>query len=143
MERQLRLLIIEDSENDALLLLRELRKSNWSITSERVCTAEDMRSCLKKQIWDVIVCDYVMPNFSCLQALKVLKEAGLDIPFILVSGQITDDQAVAAMKAGAIAYVLKGSSSTDLLQAIQDAIVGKHYLSSTLSERASVIIFKR
>jgi signal transduction histidine kinase len=122
MERQLRLLIIEDSENDALLLLRELRKSNWSIVSERVCTAEDMRSCLKKQIWDVIVCDYVMPNFSCLQALKVLKEAGLDIPFILVSGQITDDQAVAAMKAGAHDFVMKGNLKR-LIPAIEREII--------------------
>ena len=109
MEKQLRLLIIEDSENDALLLLRELRKSSWSLVSERVYTAEDMRYCLNKQNWDIVVCDYVMPNFGCLQALKVLKEAGLDIPFILVSGQITDDQAVSAMKAGANDFVMKGN----------------------------------
>jgi signal transduction histidine kinase len=122
MDRPLRLLIIEDSENDALLLLRELRKSNWSIISERVCTAENMRLCLKKQNWDVIVCDYVMPNFSCLQALKVLKEAGLDIPFILVSGQITDDQAVAAMKAGAHDFVMKGNLKR-LIPAIDREII--------------------
>ena len=122
MERQLRLLIIEDSENDALLLLRELRKSSWSLVSERVYTAEDIMYCLKKQNWDVIVCDYVMPNFGCLQALKVLKEAGLDIPFILVSGQMTDDQAVSAMKAGANDFVMKGNLKR-LIPAIDREII--------------------
>ncbi len=122
MEKQLRLLIIEDSENDALLLLRELRKSNWSLVSERIYTAEDMRLCLQKQTWDVIVCDYVMPNFGCLQALKVLKETNLDIPFILVSGQITDDQAVAAMKAGANDFVMKGNLKR-LIPAIEREII--------------------
>ncbi|MGP8079710.1 MAG: response regulator [Dehalococcoidales bacterium] len=122
MENQLRLLIVEDSENDALLLLRELRKSSWSVVSERVFTARDMRDCLRKQVWDVIVCDYVMPDFSCLQALKVINEAGLDIPFILVSGRITDDQAVAAMKAGAHDFVMKGNLNR-LIPAIEREIV--------------------
>ena len=107
MQNQLRLLIVEDSENDALLLLRELRKSSWSVVSEHVFTAPDMRRCLQKRAWDVIVCDYVMPDFSCLQALKILNEAGFDIPFILVSGRISDDQAVAAMKAGVHDFVMK------------------------------------
>jgi signal transduction histidine kinase len=109
MENELRLLIVEDSENDALLLLRELRKSSWVVRSERVFTAQDMRSCLRKQVWDVIICDYVMPDFSCLQALKILHDEGLDIPFILVSGRITDAQAVAAMKAGVHDFVMKGN----------------------------------
>lgn len=92
------------------------------MVSERVCTAQDMYACLKKQVWDVIVCDYVMPDFNCLQALKVLNEAGLDIPFILVSGRITDDQAVTAMKAGAHDFVMKENLKR-LIPAIERAIV--------------------
>lgn len=105
----LRVLIVDDSEKDAILMLRELRKAGYSPEHKRVDTAEGVEQALAEQDWDVILCDHVMPGFSGPQALKVLHRKGLDIPFIVVSGQIGEDAAVEAMKAGANDYVLKDS----------------------------------
>jgi PAS domain S-box-containing protein len=103
----LQLLIIEDSENDALLLQLELERAGYLVSGRRVETAEGMREALEDRSWDVIVADYVMPRFNGLAALGVVKQMGLDVPFIIVSGHIRDDTAVAAMKAGAHDYVMK------------------------------------
>ncbi|MBI2143725.1 response regulator [Candidatus Woesearchaeota archaeon] len=105
---QLKVLIVEDSEDDALLLGRELRQGGFEVVSERVDTAKAMAAALKKQEWDIIISDYIMPNFSGLDALKALRASGIDIPFIIVSGQIGEETAVEAMKAGANDYVMKG-----------------------------------
>jgi len=107
MSRPLRVLIIEDSENDAILLLRELRRSGYAPVHERVDTAAAMRDALENKKWDIIISDFVMPQFSGLEALKLTQEAGLDLPFIVVSGKIGEDTAVAAMKAGAHDYIMK------------------------------------
>jgi len=109
MSKQLRVLIVEDSEDDTLLLLRELRKGGYEPVYERVETAESMKAALKKQKWDIIISDYVMPRFFGLAALNVLKESGLDLPFIIVSGNIGEDIAVGAMRAGAHDYIIKGN----------------------------------
>jgi len=103
----LQVLIIEDSENDAELLELELERSGYDPVCHRVETAVAMTSALQAQRWDVIIADYVMPHFSGLEALALVKEKGLDLPFIVVSGHITEDTAVAAMKAGAHDYVMK------------------------------------
>src|SRR5262249_6966165 len=95
------------SENDADLLQLELERAGYNPQCQRVETAEAMMIALRRQHWDVVVADYVMPHFSGLTALATLKEMSLDIPFIVVSGHITDDTAVAAMKAGAHDYVMK------------------------------------
>ena len=100
-------LIIDDSEDDALVTIRELKRGGYSPTFERVDTAEAMMSALKSGPWDVIICDYVMPSFSGLAALNVFKASGLDLPFILVSGKVGEDRAVEAMRAGATDYVMK------------------------------------
>lgn len=107
--KPLRVLIIEDSEDDALLLLRELGRRGYKPVSERVETADAMKAALQKQKWDLIISDYVLPQFSGPAALEVLKESGLDLPFIIVSGKIGEDSAVASMKAGAHDYMIKGS----------------------------------
>ncbi len=109
MEGELRLLIIEDSEDDALLLVRELRREGIAPVYERVETAEAMREALRRQSWDLVISDYVMPGFSGLAALGLMKESGADLPFIIISGRIGEDAAVEAMKAGAHDYILKGS----------------------------------
>jgi PAS domain S-box-containing protein len=109
MPKPLRILIVEDSEEDALLLLMELRRSGYEPDSERVETRESMKKALQRQEWDVVISDYVMPKFSGLEALATLKESGLDLPFIIVSGNIGEDIAVEAMKAGAHDYILKGN----------------------------------
>lgn len=100
-------MLVEDSEDDALLVLRELRKGGYDPVSERVETPEAMKAALQKQKWDVIISDYFMPAFSGLAALRLLKESDLDLPFIIVSGKIGEDTAVEAMKAGAHDYILK------------------------------------
>jgi len=107
MPKPLRVLIVEDSENDALLLLRELRRIGYDPAYERVYTAKDLNSALEKQTWDVIISDFVMPQFSGLEALKLVKGKGLDIPFIITSGKISEDTAVMSMKAGAADYIMK------------------------------------
>ena len=107
MGKPLRVLIVEDSENDALLLLRELKRAGYEPVHERVYTALDMNTALEKQYWDVIISDFVMPQFSGLEALKLVQGKRLDIPFIITSGKISDDTAMISMKAGAADYIMK------------------------------------
>ncbi len=109
MSKPLNMLIVEDSEDDALLLLVQLRKSGYQPDFMRVETRESMLAALDQRTWDVVTSDYVMPRFSGLHALSVLRESGLDLPFIIVSGNIGEDIAVEAMKAGAHDYILKGN----------------------------------
>jgi len=118
MSMPLRVLIIEDSEDDAALLERELRRGGYEPVAKRVETAEAMSAELKRQDWDIIISDYVLPRFSGLKALNVLKEAGLDLPFIVISGKIGEDTAVEAMRAGAHDYIMK-ERLTRLIPAIQ------------------------
>jgi len=109
MSKPLRVLIIEDSEDDTLLLLRELRKGGYGPVYERVETPEAMSSALENQQWDIVISDYVLPKFSGLAALEVLRKSGQDLPFIILSGHIGEDIAVGAMKAGAHDYIIKGN----------------------------------
>ncbi len=103
----LRVLIIEDSEDDMLLVIHELRRGGYDPVFERVETAEAMAAALGKESWDLVIADYVLPSFSGLDALKLLQKAGLDLPFVLVSGTIGEETAVEAMKAGAHDYIMK------------------------------------
>jgi len=94
----LRVLIVEDSEDDAILVLRELRRGGYEPTFERVDTPQAMNAALDQQAWDIVLCDYAMPRFSMPAALAMVKEKGLDLPFIIVSGAIGEEAAVAAKK---------------------------------------------
>jgi PAS domain S-box-containing protein len=107
MPENLRLLLIEDSEDDALLLLRELRKRGYNTTSKRVSTAAAVTDALDNEEWDLIISDYVMPGFDGLEALALYRERRLNVPFIVVSGHIGEEIAVAAMQAGADDYLMK------------------------------------
>ena len=118
MSVSLRVLLVEDSEEDALLLVRELKRGGYEPTFERVDTAPAMLAALERQGWDLVVGDHSMPAFSSTAALALLRERGLDVPFICVSGTISEDQAVAAMKAGASDYFAKGQLKR-LLPAIE------------------------
>src|SRR5437899_2109908 len=99
--------MIEDSETDALLILRQLERGGYAPTYLRVETAQEMSAALSNQPWDVIIADYALPRFSGLDALEVMKKSGVDLPFIIVSTAITEETAVQAMKAGAHDYVMK------------------------------------
>jgi PAS domain S-box-containing protein len=107
MSQSLHVLIVEDSEDDTLLLLRELRRGGYDPSYERVENAEAMKAALARQSWDIILSDFTMPHFSAPAALSVLQESKLDLPFIIVSGTVGEDVAVAAMKAGAHDYLIK------------------------------------
>ncbi|ACH37043.1 flagellar biogenesis master response receiver sensor histidine kinase, PAS and GAF domain-containing [Citrifermentans bemidjiense Bem] len=109
MSKELRVLLVEDSEEDSLLLIRELRRGGYKLIHMRVETAESMRRALHDGEWDVVISDYRMPSFDALGALQVLHETGRDIPFIIVSGKIGEDLAVEAMKSGASDYLMKGN----------------------------------
>jgi two-component system sensor histidine kinase/response regulator len=104
-----RILMVEDSPDDAELSIRALRRAGINLTFQRVETPETMRKALAEGTWDLVIADYSMPRFNGLAALKMLRETGLDLPFILVSGTVGEDVAVEAMKGGADDYVLKSN----------------------------------
>ena len=105
---QLRLLLIEDSEDDAFLLTRELERGGYALEAVRVDSAAELTAALDRQPWDLVIGDYSMPQFSGLAGLNIIRQRGLDMPFIFVSGTIGEETAVAAMRAGANDYVMKG-----------------------------------
>ena len=109
MPTPLRLLIIEDSEDDALLLERELTKNGYDLDSRRVDTPEAMKNALAAKTWDLVISDFVMPHFSGMDALRILQKSRRDIPFIIVSGKVGEESAVEAMRAGANDYIIKGN----------------------------------
>jgi two-component system cell cycle sensor histidine kinase/response regulator CckA len=119
-KRSLRVLLVEDSAADAGLLLEDIERGGFEIAHLRVETADAMRAALKDH-WDVIVSDYSMPSFTGLNALRLLQESALDIPFIMVSGTIGEEAAVEALKAGASDFLVKGRLAR-LIPAIQREI---------------------
>jgi signal transduction histidine kinase len=117
----LRVLNVEDSAADATLLERHLTRAGAKVISERVDTPIAMSMALKQQPWDVILCDYNMPHFSAHGALRLLKETGLDIPLIVISGTVGEEVAVQTMLAGACDYLLK-DNLTRLVPTIERAL---------------------
>ncbi|MFA5321461.1 MAG: PAS domain S-box protein [Smithella sp.] len=103
----LRVLIVEDSEDDTSLIMRKLKNGGYETKWQRVDTYPAMKSALESEEWDIILCDYKMPNFSAPAALKLAREKNLDIPFIIISGAIGEDTAVEAIKLGAHDYLMK------------------------------------
>jgi len=111
MKKPLRVLMVEDSEDDALLLIRVLKNGGYDPEYKRVQSAETMRAALREKSWDVILCDYRLPQFNGLAAIALLKESGIDIPLIVVSGAIGEETAADCMRCGAHDYVMKGNLS--------------------------------
>ena len=105
----LRSLLVEDSDDDARLILRHLRRDGFDVSHQRVETADALEEALDREPWDVVIADYRMPEFDGMAALAQVRARGGELPFIIVSGSIGEDLAVAAMKAGANDYVMKGS----------------------------------
>ncbi len=109
MKKPIRILAVEDSGDDALLIMKQLEMGGYDPFFERVERAEAMSAALDQKPWDIIISDYTMPHFSGIDALRLLKQKGLDIPFIVVTGTIGEATAVAVMKAGAHDYIIKGN----------------------------------
>ncbi len=103
----LRVLVLEDSEADAMLLARTLRQAGHGVDARRVDTADAMRAALAEGAWDIVLSDWTMPGFGAAAALEILHESGRDIPFVIVSGTIDEEIAGEAMRAGARDFVLK------------------------------------
>ncbi|HLH93874.1 MAG TPA: response regulator [Xanthobacteraceae bacterium] len=109
MGQPLRVLIVEDDERDAALMLRELKRADYEVTFERVETAEAMSAALEGKPWDIVLSDFNMPHFSAPAALALVKERDLDLPFIIISGIVGEEAAVASLRAGARDFLAKGA----------------------------------
>jgi two-component system cell cycle sensor histidine kinase/response regulator CckA len=117
----LRVLMIEDSEDDAALLLRELTRGSYDVTFERVDLPDTLKFALDTQNWDLVVSDFSMPHFSGTDALRMLRAQGSDVPFIFVSGTMGEETAVAALQNGAQDYVMK-TNLKRMVPAVQRAL---------------------
>ena len=146
MSKPLRLLIIEDSESDALLVLRELKQGGYEVEFERVETSNAMQKALTERNWDLILSDYSLPQFNAPQALEVLKTSGQDLPFIIISGTIGEETAVSSLKAGAHDFVLKDRMAR-LIPAIErelrESATRREHRQSELELRASEERFRQ
>ena len=121
MSRAIKILIVEDSENDAILLVHQLKTAGYAPHFKRVDNAQAMRSALETESWEAILSDYVMPQFSAAEALTICQQSKLDIPFIVVSGRIGEEVAVEMMKSGALDYLVKDFR----FQEIVPSVVGR------------------
>ncbi len=120
--KTLRVLLIEDNNDDAALVERTIRKSGWRLDFRRVETAASFQAALQEHPWDVILSDFHLPSFDAFSALRIAHGSKSDAPFIIVSGTVGEDSAVAAMKAGAHDYVMK-SNLTRLVPAVEREIL--------------------
>lgn len=121
MSKEVRILLIEDSEDDAILLERVLRRDGLKPELKRISTSDEMKQSLDEGSWDAILCDYMMPEFSIPDAMQEVAKRGLDLPFIIVSGTISDVIAVEMMKSGVHDYLTKNNLSR-LVPAIEREI---------------------
>lgn len=106
-DNTVRVLIVEDSEDDGLLIVRALERGGFELNHQRVQTAPAMQAALEGGVWDVVISDYVIPGFGGPAALQLFQQYGLDIPFIVVSGVVGEERAVEMIKAGAHYYLMK------------------------------------
>lgn len=142
----LAVLFVEDSEDDMLLLLAELERGGFRVQHACVQSELEMEKALGRRTWDIVISDYRMPRFSGLRALQVMEKHGVDLPFVIVSGNIGEDTAVAAMKAGAHDYVIKGKLAR-LVPAVQrelrEAAVRREHRLAEAALRNSEELFRQ
>lgn len=108
MPRQLKALLIEDSPDDAQLVVYELERGDFIVEWKRVQSTEELKEVLRNYNWDIVLCDYTMPQLNAIEALKIINKISPDLPCIIVSGTIGEETAVSAMLAGAKDYFVKG-----------------------------------
>ena len=111
MSKPVRVLVVDDSEDDARMAVRSLERGGFEVQFERVDTAHAVEEAWSRQSWDAVIADYRMPQFTGLDALKIVRASGSDIPFVLVSGSVGEEIAVEAMRAGANDFVIKTNLS--------------------------------
>src|SRR5256885_17132144 len=124
--RPLRVLLVEDSAEDAELMLRALKAGSFDPVHERVETPAALRSALEGSTWDIVLSDYYLPELEAPAALALVRERAPDTPFLVVSGSMGEDTAVAAMKSGAVDYIMKDRLqrlAPPVQRAIEDAAV--------------------
>src|SRR3990172_7923539 len=142
----LAVLFVEDSEDDMLLLRAELERGGFRVQHACVQSELELEKALGRRTWDIVISDYRMPGFSGLRALQVMEKHGVDLPFIIVSGNIGEDTAVAAMKAGAHDYVIKGKLAR-LVPAVQrelrEAAVRREHRLAEAALRNSEELFRQ
>jgi DNA-binding response OmpR family regulator len=109
MSKRLRLLIVEDSPDDAELIVQELRHAGDAPTARRVDTEDQLRAALRSGPSDVVICDWSLPGFSAPRAIALVKESGFEGPIVIVSGAMGEEHAVEAMRSGADDYVVKSN----------------------------------
>ena len=109
MSPQLSVLFLEDSEDDVLLIVRQLEKGGYAVDSCRVDTPEAFRAVLKQDAWDIVISDYSLPGLNALSAISIFKECGPDIPFLVVSGAVGEETAVEVLKSGAHDVLIKSN----------------------------------
>ncbi|MGA2244144.1 MAG: PAS domain S-box protein [Verrucomicrobiota bacterium] len=132
----IKLLLVEDSSDDAALLVAEVQREGHAPMHKRVETETDFLAALQKYSWDAIICDYALPQFSGPEALRLLRQQGLDTPFIMVSGVCGEEEAVAMMKAGANDYIMKRNLGR-LVPALERelaAALARHFLKCAIAE---------
>ncbi|TMQ49711.1 MAG: response regulator [Candidatus Eisenbacteria bacterium] len=108
-DKKLQVLVVEDSEADGHLAIRELERAGYEVTHLRVDTEASLRAALEACRWDIVISDYNIPGFKGTEALALVRNTERELPFIFVSGSIGEETAVAAMRAGANDYVMKGN----------------------------------
>jgi PAS domain S-box-containing protein len=143
--RLLHVLIVEDSEDDAVLMERQLQLAGFQVASERVQTREEMVEALAADTWDVVLCDYRLPQFDGPSALKVVQEAGIDLPFIIVSGAVGEEIAAAAMRAGAHDFVSKNNLARlhpAVERELAEAEIRRSHRSAEAALRASEVRYR-
>ncbi|MCK5058456.1 MAG: PAS domain S-box protein [Candidatus Aminicenantes bacterium] len=118
MPDSLKVLVVEDSEDDTLLVIRKIRQGGFDPKYKRVDNSRSLVRALKEKSWDIVISDYSMPEFNGIDALKLVRERNENIPFILISGAIGEEIAVTAMKSGAQDYIMK-DNLTRLVPAVK------------------------
>src|SRR5688572_29744582 len=109
MAPKLDVLLVEDSEDDAFLVVRELERAGYEVRHARVDTREGMEGALRDRSWDLMITDNSMPRFSADEAIRIVSGTGMDLPVLVVSGTMSEEHAVAAMRAGARDFIVKGN----------------------------------
>lgn len=122
MGEPLRALLIEDSEDDATLIVNELKHGGYDVDYERIDTSDAIEEALGRREWDIILCDHAMPHICAPEALQIVMKRRPETPFIIVSGWITDDLADASVKSGARKFVRKNNLK-ELVPAIRKELV--------------------